>query len=166
MKTQIKLYRNNWITGNSVYAIGWASKGNTCYSGKEFHQLISSLTVKKTFNIENACQLAKELNGSFALIIEWKDKVYLIADRTRSYPILYTTINGVTYITDDLLSMFRDYGFRPATDIRQAEVFLLSVLLSKIIPYSKILTEYKPRKSYNCPTRSRKPNANAILSTN
>ena len=47
MKTQIKLYRNNWITGNSVYVIGWASKGNTCYSGKEFHQLISSLTVKK-----------------------------------------------------------------------------------------------------------------------
>lgn len=128
MKTQIKLYRNNWITGNSVYVIGWASKGNTCYSGKEFHQLISSLTVKKTFNIENACQLAKELNGSFALIIEWKDKVYLIADRTRSYPILYTMINGVTYITDDLLSMFRDYGFRPATDIRQAEVFLLSSL--------------------------------------
>lgn len=128
MRTQIKLYRNNWITGNSVYTIGWASIGNKCYSGKELHQSISSLVDKDTFDMINACKLANEMNGSFALIIECEDKVFLIADRTRSYPILYTAINGITYITDDLLSMFRDYGIKPETDIRQAEIFLLSSL--------------------------------------
>lgn len=128
MNTQIKLYRNNWTTGNSVHTIGWASWQNKCYSGEEFHQQIISLVNKDTFDMEEAGRLVNELNGSFALIIECNEKIYLIADRTRSYPILYTTINGVTYITDDLLSLFCDYKIQPEVDLRQAEIFLLSSL--------------------------------------
>ena len=113
MNTQIKLYRNNWTTGNSVHTIGWASWQNKCYSGEEFHQQIISLVNKDTFDMEEAGRLVNELNGSFALIIECNEKIYLIAGRTRSCPIFYTTINGVTYITDDLLSLFRDYNIQP-----------------------------------------------------
>lgn len=128
MKIQIKLYRNNWVTGNSVHTIGWASKENTSYAGKEFHRQITSLVDKDTFNIEKAEKLANELNGSFAFIIECKDKIYLIADRTRSYPLLYTKIDEVIYITDDIISMYRDYGITPEVNMRQAEIFLLSSL--------------------------------------
>lgn len=128
MNTQIKLYRSNWITENSVHSIGWASRENRSYSGKEFHQLITSLIDKESFDLGNACKLANELNGSFALIIECKGEIYLIADRTRSYPILYTTKNGITYITDDLISASRDYALSPEVNIRQVEVFLLAGL--------------------------------------
>lgn len=128
MKIQIKLYRNNWVTGYSVHTIGWASRENISYSGKDFHQLIVSLIDKETFNIEKAEKLANELNGSYAFVIECKDNVYLIADRTRSYPLLYATINETLYITDDILSMHRDYAIKPEVDIRQAEILLLSSL--------------------------------------
>lgn len=129
MKIQIKLYRSNWVTDNSVHTIGWASIENTSYAGKELQQQIVSRIDKETFNLEEAEKLANELNGSFAFIIECKDKVYLIADRTRSYPLLYTIVDGVIYITDNLLAMYHDYEITPAIDIRQAEMFLLSSLV-------------------------------------
>lgn len=128
MDVQIKLYRNKWISGNGIHSIGWASTPDTCYPDKAFHQFIESQIDPNTFGADDAYQLANTLNGSYALVITTHQSVFLIADRTRSYPLIYLKNKGVLYITDDFLSLKADYVLKPTVDISQAETFLLSSL--------------------------------------
>lgn len=128
MDVQIKLYRNKWISGNGIHSIGWASTPDTYYPDKAFHQFIESQIDPNTFGADDAYQLANTLNGSYALVITTHQSVFLIADRTRSYPLIYLKNKGVLYITDDFLSLKADYVLKPTVDISQAETFLLSSL--------------------------------------
>ena len=46
--------------------------------------------------------LLKKLNGSFSIVIRYHDRLFLIVDKLRSYPIFYTLTptNTVEFITD------------------------------------------------------------------
>lgn len=46
-----------------------------------------------------------QLNGNFSCVIKYNDKIYLIADKLKSYPLLYAKINGDWVITDQARSM-------------------------------------------------------------
>lgn len=126
MNTTIKLYRKNWFSTSSVSAIGWAEYNGKCYTGDNFAQLIDTETRDENFTLTDAEQLGKKLNGSYAVIIRKKERIYLMADRTRSYPLLYTTVNGITYITDHLLNAIREFKLDPEPDVKKAEIFLLA----------------------------------------
>ncbi|MDH6356787.1 asparagine synthase C-terminal domain-containing protein [Parabacteroides sp. PF5-9] len=124
----IDLYRRNWITANGISTIGWATWSGESYNGEAFHQLITERVKQTRFDIAVASELAKQLNGNYAIIIESECLVFLIADHIRSYPILYFKEGDDLYITDHLLATLQRNGLRPEVDICQIEVFLVAGL--------------------------------------
>ncbi len=127
MNIKINLYRKNWITNKSVSSIGWAAWQGKSYTGEALNQLMTSL-IEDELNMETANGLIKQLIGSYAFVIQKENSVFLIADRTRSFPLLYFTENGVTHITDDLLALLKEYNLKPEIDIHKTEVFLVAGL--------------------------------------
>lgn len=101
MKVNINLHYNNaykWYNKNDIYAIGYAIKDNIvikeeqlvdCFCGMELNQIIQEL---------------KQLQGYFSIVIKNIDKVYIIADRIRSFPVFYSIKDGECCISDDIYS--------------------------------------------------------------
>lgn len=131
IKVKIKLYRENWVSNASVSTIGWAAWQGKSYTGEALNQLITTLIGAESFNIAAAKLLAVQINGSFAIVIRQRDNVFLVSDRTRSYPLLYITENDTTYITDHLLALVKDYDLKPEVDVYKAEVFLVAGITLK-----------------------------------
>lgn len=125
-KVEIKLYRENWVSNASVSTIGWAAWQGKSYTGEALNQLITTLVGAENFHLAAARQLAVQLNGSFAIVIRQKKNVFLISDRTRSYPLLYIVENDFIYVTDHLLAAIKDYNLKLEPDVYKAEVFLLA----------------------------------------
>lgn len=128
MNVQIKLYRKNWYSGSAIHCIGWVSKSGRCYSGKALLCLLETLIDTETFDMDKACKLTQDFNGSYAILVVCFQKMYLISDRTRSYPLVYTNVSGTTFVTDNLLTMVEECHLELSIDICQAELFLVSGL--------------------------------------
>lgn len=128
MNIKINLYRKNWITDNLISTIGWAEWQGKSYTGQALNQLITTQVEAEEFDMDTAGRLAEQLNGSYAVIIQKKDSVFLISDRTRSYPLLYLTEDGNTYITDHLHALQQEYNLQQEVDVRKAEMFLVAGL--------------------------------------
>jgi len=128
MNTRIDLYRKNWITGTSVSTIGWAAWQGKSYSGEAFQTLILSRIENKNIDGKFLNELARKLNGNYAIIIQEQNVVYLIADHIRSYPLLYYWQNDTLHITDHILASLKDNGIKEVVDICKSEVFLVAGL--------------------------------------
>lgn len=126
MNLKINLYRKNWFTTESVSTIGWAAYQGKNYSGEAFNHMILSQIKGEDIDFNTFHKLCRDLNGNFAIIITNKDRILLATDHIRSYPLLYYTVNGITYITDNLLAAVKDNNLQPEIEVGKAEMFLLS----------------------------------------
>lgn len=126
MNSLIKLYRKNWWHGSTIHCIGWCYRNGTCYSGQAFLQLLESLVGTATSGLEEIRKLAEVLTGHYAILLIGPKHIYLLADRVRSFPLVYGYINDTFFVTDDLLRIKKEYTLDLSVNIRQAELFIVS----------------------------------------
>ena len=94
---------STWYTHSTddviVSVCGHAHYNHGYYCGQAFARIIA----------ENVCgdwdmrtkDVLKRLNGNWALIVLRGDILYAVADRTRSFPILYNQVKGDLHLSDD-----------------------------------------------------------------
>ncbi len=129
MNQVIKLYRKEWLSSTNVSVIGWAEWDNKVYSGENFLQLINDLTAPNNWEFKNILEWANQLNGTFSIIFQQNDDIFLITDHIRSYPLLYTMQKGQVIITDDVIRCSEDLGIKLQADERKCEFYLVSGLV-------------------------------------
>lgn len=125
MNSLIKLYRKNWWHNSTIHCIGWCYRNNICYSGEAFLQMLESINIT-AFSLEEIRKLAKELTGHYTIFFTTPQYSYLIADRVRSFPLVYGYLNDTFFITDDLLRIKKEHTLDLSVNIRQAELFIVS----------------------------------------
>lgn len=95
---KIELINNRgkaWKQFKSNYIKGFAFIKNKLLSEKEINEEIIHSIKTNQLN-----QKLLELNGNFSAIINYQNRIYLVADKMKSYPLLYAKINGEWIITD------------------------------------------------------------------
>ena len=92
-----------WSSFSGAYVIGFAFYEEKMLSGNELVALVKEAIAGKTLD-----DVLRRLNGNFSLIIEERKTCYLIADKMRSYPILYTKKENHWLISDDAEKIMTD----------------------------------------------------------
>lgn len=88
-------YSRSWNTQGSITVCGHAYLDEKYYEG---HSL--AIALNERCKSEPWSELFRRLNGSFAVIIEYADKLIAATDTARSYPIFYRIIGNTLAITD------------------------------------------------------------------
>ncbi len=100
----IELINNNgkkWLTEGDCYIKGFAFHSDELLEG---NSLLS--VIKKSISSGTLDLVLRELNGNFAAVINFCDKAYLISDKIRSYPLIYTRQNDEKwFITDSAIGV-------------------------------------------------------------
>ena len=114
MENNIIFYRDvrdiqeNWEEYSGSFVRGYLYYKNRLYKGLPLLELLKSEIGKKTIN-----NLLKEANGLFGAVLQLENLTMLIADKIRSYPLLYTIKEGKCYCADSGLSakfLLNDYN--------------------------------------------------------
>jgi asparagine synthase (glutamine-hydrolysing) len=85
----------SWQKIGESYVKGFAFIENKLLSGQDlFDELVQSIKNNRL----NKTLL--ELNGNFSVVIEYQKIIYLLADKLKTYPLLYSKINNEWIITD------------------------------------------------------------------
>ena len=87
----------------AVWVCGYADNGHRSYSGDALARMIAD-------NVDDewdagVADFLKHLNGNWALIVLKGNIVYAACDRMRSYPLLYSELNGALRISDCITKM-------------------------------------------------------------
>lgn len=80
----IKLCYNNsykWFCSDNCYSIGYAFYKGDLYENEKFNDLVNKLDIPKQIN---------ELNGFFSIVKKEKQKITLVSDVIRAFPVFYT----------------------------------------------------------------------------
>ncbi len=100
----IELINNNgkkWLFEGDCYIKGFAFHNNELLEGNSLLNVI-----KKSISSGTLDLVLRELNGNFAAVINFCDKAYLISDKIRSYPLIYTRQNDEQwFITDSAIGV-------------------------------------------------------------
>lgn len=124
---RISLYRSYWKNrkeNNSDYfACGWAEYKDEIYDAERLAILLSEMRID---SVDAMKSLAFSLNGNFALIVSSGNRVFIVSDRLRSYPIIYFMLDNILYLTDDIYLFRNDHDISFTPDDRIAEQFLCS----------------------------------------
>jgi len=101
--SRIELTNNSgksWEKFQHNYIKGFAFLGNKLLSEEDI--LIELL---KSIKHNKLNEKLLELNGDFSAVISYQSNIYLIADKYKKYPLLYSKINGEWIITDQSRSI-------------------------------------------------------------
>lgn len=85
----------SWKQFEGNYIKGFAFLNNTLLTESEINNVL--IDAIKTDKLK---QKLLELNGNFSGVIQFQECIYLFADKLKTYPLLYTNINGEWLITD------------------------------------------------------------------
>ena len=101
--SRIELTNNSgksWEKFQHNYIKGFAFLGNKLLSEEDILiELLNSIKLNKLN------EKLLELNGDFSAVISYQSNIYLIADKYKKYPLLYSKINGEWIITDQSRSI-------------------------------------------------------------
>lgn len=114
-----------WLSFSGSYVIGFAFYEEKMLSGDELVALVKEAIAGKILD-----DVLRRLNGNFSLIIEERKACYLIADKMRSYPILYTKKENHWLISDDAEKIMTDNAVSKETDTQSIYEFLAAGYLS------------------------------------
>lgn len=99
-----------WHKGASeeieVWACGYAYNGCDFYSGDALAQMITESVLDELDTGLN--DFLRRLNGNWALVILTEGFLYAVSDRTRSFPLLYSELNGALCISDYITKVCSD----------------------------------------------------------
>jgi len=97
------LNENRWQTVENVHARGHVCYNGIFYDSKGIAELFSSC---KDFS--SVVLIAKQLNGSFSVVVNHHDFNALVVDETRLYPVFYTIKNKELHVSDEPLKLVSD----------------------------------------------------------
>lgn len=96
----IELKYNNaykWNNIGEVYSIGYLFYNNKLYKDVELTELISNL------NESEMESFAEKVDGCFALVINFQNKILIISDLLRTFPVFYNISNDNIVIKDNIM---------------------------------------------------------------
>ena len=100
---KVKLFRKDWEKFSNenqlLYMIGWFEFEETIYNSSNVHKIYEYL---KQLNFDEIIRFLKSINGNYSLILINEEEIFICADRLRTYPILYSIVEGGGFITDDV----------------------------------------------------------------
>lgn len=91
-----------WVEAYGAHCRGFAFAGERYLTGVELARYIASAVVADDCDLRIAT-----LNGHFIAIVEHEDKVYLVADKLRTYPLLYAVDDDDFIVADSADEMMR-----------------------------------------------------------
>lgn len=94
MVNLINNYGKKWCSFSDGWVKGFAYKDNILLENESLFDILL-----KAISTSSLSSLLSCLNGNFTAIVRYDNKYYLIVDKIRSYPLLYSLDNGL-YITD------------------------------------------------------------------
>ena len=106
----IELNYNNaykWMSKNDIYVIGYIFYKNKVYKNEELLEFVSAIDEDK---LENTI---KEVDGCFSIVYKKKQKIILISDLLRTFPVFYSINNSDIIIKDNIMAFEKkelDYG--------------------------------------------------------
>ena len=97
----IELNYNNaykWMSKNDIYVIGYIFYKNKVYKNEELLEFVSAIDEDK---LENTI---KEVDGCFSIVYKKKQKIILISDLLRTFPVFYSINNSDIIIKDNIMA--------------------------------------------------------------
>lgn len=95
MKVILEREYRKWFQGDNFFSVGYVYVGGDLLEKDRLGNYIYE-AIKQ----DNMMQVLQQSNGCFAVICFVEDKVYLIVDKLRSYPLLYAVMDNDCVITD------------------------------------------------------------------
>lgn len=114
-----------WKSFANGYVKGFAFDGNILLEGEKLYE-----AMEKTVRTTCLSDFLTHLNGNFAAVITIDRKCYLIVDKLRSYPIIYTKKGNCWLISDDTEKIMTDDIVSKETDTQSIYEFLATGYLS------------------------------------
>lgn len=136
----IRLFSKKWNSLKEqdleLYLIGWFEFENIIYY--DLDPYIVSLFKEKKKNIKD---LIQKFNGSFSFIFVQENKISIIADRNRSYPVLYFIKDNEVIVTDHIskYSETTNTVFSPS-DILAEQYFVSSYIFGKYTLFESVFS--------------------------
>ena len=84
-----------WFSRHGVHGVGFAFLDGSLLREEMICDILLDAVQNNSLNT-----LLRKINGNFAFLIEREGQVYLIADKIRSYPLLYRKMGDGYFITD------------------------------------------------------------------
>ncbi|HTO14541.1 MAG TPA: asparagine synthase C-terminal domain-containing protein [Edaphocola sp.] len=134
----IRLFDEKWVSYKDeileLYFRGWFEYDNVIY-----HEVNSSIF--SLFRNVNIGDLIKDFNGSFSFIIIKDDILTIIADRNRSYPVLYFIRDNKVVITDSISKYGKTTNaiFTPQ-DVMAEQYFASSYIFDKYTLFENVFS--------------------------
>jgi len=117
------LKRKSWKKIQDSFVIGYAFLEDRLLNETELYEGYIS-AIKK----EKMPDFLKQLNGSYAAIIQENNSIYLIVDRLRSYPLLYSKGNTSYQISDCAEGLTDTIQNKQMLELSVAELLALGCL--------------------------------------
>src|SRR5690554_2576555 len=136
----IRLFSKKWSSLKEqdleLYLIGWFEFENIIYY--DLDPYIVSLFREKKKNIKD---LIQKFNGSFSFIFVQENKISIIADRNRSYPVLYFIKDNEVIVTDHIskYSETTNTVFSPS-DILADQYFASTFIFDKYTLFQEVFS--------------------------
>lgn len=108
-----------WFSMNGIHGVGFAFLDGDLLCEKELFSVI-----RKAIDDQTLISILKRLNGNCSLIIEAGDTCYIIADKMRSFPVLYSKIANGWVITNDAVNIITYPGICEKIDFTSVLEFL------------------------------------------
>ena len=123
MKIVLETKYRKWHQGDGFFSVGYMFINNELLKDKQLGEYIK-VCIKQGM-IETILQKA---NGCFAVICCVEDKIYLIVDKFRSYPLLYTTSYGNCIVSDSANGFEENISEYSLNEFAAAELLSLGYL--------------------------------------
>lgn len=108
-----------WYNNGTVFVKGFARNGqNQLLEAYALLEHISQSIDYNDFNNKIKC-----LNGFFCVVVTHSDTLWVAADKTRTFPLFYTFIEGVLHIADDAQSLMANMS-QPIINQQAAQTFI------------------------------------------
>lgn len=120
MKNTINCKRKSWKKIENSFIIGYAFVQDKLLTEMDIYLQVIDAIQKNNLN-----SYLNQLNGSYAAIICYNDKIYLIVDKLRSYPLIYSKTSDSYSISDLAIGLTCSEEKMQLLDISVAELLAL-----------------------------------------
>lgn len=98
----------NWESGQGAHTVGQAFLDDDLQSSSDLHRSFRSVSSFAAFR-----ELVSELNGQFAVIVNYGDEVWMGADHIRTHPLFYAVEDDAVYVGDNFPAIDDAIEFAP-----------------------------------------------------
>ncbi len=103
--------QTSWERGSRVWSRGRAFQDGTLLDAKRLADVF-----EQAQDVGALAELARQLNGHFAVVGESQQGLYAVVDRARSFPLFYSTHDGRAHFSDSALPLAPKRPVRPSLE--------------------------------------------------